>query len=94
MSDTLYIVDTLSLVFQVYHAIRQPMTGSRGQPTNALFGFTGDIEHLRKDKKPTHLICAMDSKGPAERDKIYAEYKAHREAPPKTCRCRSLSCSI
>lgn len=83
MSDTLYIVDTLSLVFQVYHAIRQPMTGSRGQPTNALFGFTGDIEHLRKDKKPTHLICAMDSKGPAERDKIYAEYKAHREAPPE-----------
>lgn len=83
MSDTLYIVDTLSLVFQVYHAIRQPMTGSRGQPTNALFGFTGDIEHLRKDKKPTHLICAMDSKGPGEREKLYAEYKAHREAPPE-----------
>ncbi|MFO1006415.1 MAG: DNA polymerase I [Planctomycetaceae bacterium] len=83
MSDTLYIVDTLSLVFQVYHAIRQPMTGSRGQPTNALFGFTGDLEHLIKEKKPTHLICAMDSKGEGERNKIYAEYKAHREAPPE-----------
>ena len=83
MSDTLYIVDTLSLVFQVYHAIRQPMTGSRGQPTNALFGFTGDIEYLLKEKKPTHLICAMDSRGEGERNKIYPQYKAHREAPPE-----------
>ncbi len=83
MSDTLYIVDTLSLVFQVYHAIRQPMTGSRGQPTNALFGFTGDIESLLNDKKPTHLICAMDSRGEGERNKIYPQYKAHREAPPE-----------
>lgn len=83
MSDTLYIVDTLSLVFQVYHAIRQPMTGSRGQPTNALFGFTGDLEHLIKDKKPTHLICAMDSRGEGERNKIYKEYKAHRQPPPE-----------
>ena len=83
MSDTLYIVDTLSLVFQVYHAIRQPMTGSRGQPTNALFGFTGDLEHLIQDKHPTHLICAMDSRGEGERNKIYPQYKAHREAPPE-----------
>jgi len=83
MSETLYIVDTLSLVFQVYHAIRQPMTGSRGQPTNALFGFTGDIEFLRNEKKPTHLICAMDSRGEGERNKIYPQYKAHREAPPE-----------
>ncbi len=43
VSETLYIVDTFSLVFQMYHAIRQPMTGSRGQPTNAVFGFTGDL---------------------------------------------------
>ncbi len=83
MSDTLYIVDTLSLVFQVYHAIRQPMTGSRGQPTNALFGFTGDIEYLLNEKNPTHLICAMDSRGAGERNKIYPQYKAHREAPPE-----------
>ncbi|RLS58086.1 MAG: DNA polymerase I [Planctomycetota bacterium] len=82
MSDTLYIVDTLSLVFQVFHAIRQPMTGTRGQPTNALFGINADIEHLRKDKQPTHLIFAMDSKGPGKRDEIYSQYKAHREAPP------------
>ena len=65
MSDTLYIVDTFSLVFQVFYAIRQPMTGTRGQPTNAVYGFTGDLQHLIKEKQPSHLICAMESEEPA-----------------------------
>jgi DNA polymerase-1 len=86
MPDTLYLVDTFSLVFQVYYAIRQPMTGTRGQPTNAVYGFTGDIEHLLKEKQPTHIICAMESEEPAEREIIYAEYKAHREAMPDDLR--------
>ncbi|WP_437230070.1 DNA polymerase I [Planctomicrobium sp. SH661] len=86
MSDTLYIVDTFSLVFQVYHAIRQPMTGTRGQPTNAIFGFVGDIEHLIKDKHPSHLICAMESPEPGERLAIYTEYKANRSAMPDDLR--------
>ncbi len=86
MPDTLYIVDTFSLVFQVYHAIRQPMTGTRGQPTNAVFGFTGDLQHLLKEKNPTHLICAMESTEPAERLEIFADYKANRSEMPDDLR--------
>lgn len=86
MTETLYLVDTFSLVFQVYHAIRQPMTGTRGQPTNALFGFTGDLEHLLKEKQPTHLICAMESPEPGERLEIYGDYKATREEMPNDLR--------
>lgn len=86
MPDMLYLVDTFSLIFQVYHAIRQPMQGVRGQPTNAVFGFTGDIQHLLKEKKPTHIICAMDSEGPGERNEIYADYKAHRDEMPDDLR--------
>lgn len=86
MSDTLYIVDTFSLLFQVFFAIRQPMTGTRGQPTNAVFGFTGDIEHLVKEKKPTHLLFAMESPEPGERLNIYAEYKANRDEMPDELR--------
>ncbi|QDT32133.1 DNA polymerase I [Thalassoglobus polymorphus] len=82
MADTLYIVDTFSLIFQVFHAIRQPMTGTRGQPTNAVFGFTGDIQHLLKEKSPTHIICAMESQTPQERVAIYEDYKANRDAMP------------
>jgi len=86
MSDTLYLVDTFSLIFQVYHAIRQPMTGTRGQPTNAIFGFVGDLEHLLKDKHPSHLVCAMESPEPGERLTIDPAYKANRSAMPDDLR--------
>ncbi|MEW4531242.1 DNA polymerase I [Maioricimonas sp. JC845] len=86
MTDTLYLVDTFSLVFQVFHAIRQPMTGSRGQPTNAVYGFTGDLQHLIKEKQPTHLLCAMESEGPGERNSMYTEYKANRTEMPEDLR--------
>ncbi|MCA9076409.1 MAG: DNA polymerase I [Planctomycetaceae bacterium] len=82
----LYLVDTFSLIFQVYYAIRQPMTGTRGQPTNAVYGFTGDLEHLIKEMQPTHLICAMESSEEQERVAIYDEYKAHREEMPDDLR--------
>lgn len=82
MSDCLYIVDTLSLVFQVYHAIPE-MTSPTGEPTNAVFGFTRDLQKLLREKQPTHLICAMDSAGPGIRNEIYGEYKANRSAPPE-----------
>ncbi len=86
MPDTLYLVDTFSLIFQVYHAIRQPMTGTRGQPTNAVYGFTGDLEHLIKELQPTHLICAMESTEDQERVAIYDQYKAHRGEMPDDLR--------
>jgi DNA polymerase-1 len=86
MSDTLYLVDTFSLLFQVFYAIRQPMTGTRGQPTNAVFGFTGDIEHLLKEKQPTHLLFAMESPEPGERLKIDETYKANRDEMPNDLR--------
>ena len=43
MPETLFIVDVYSLVFQVFHAIPE-MTGPSGQPTNAVFGFTRDLQ--------------------------------------------------
>ncbi len=82
MSELLYIVDTFSLVFQVFHALPE-MTGPAGQPTNAVFGFARDLQFLRDEKKPTYLICAMDSKGPGERNGWYEQYKANRTEMPE-----------
>ncbi len=86
MTDTIYLVDTFSLMFQVFHAIRQPMTGAGGQPTNAVYGFTTDLRHLRNEIKPTHLVCALESTEPGERSRIYPEYKAHRAEMPEDLR--------
>ncbi|MCA9114220.1 MAG: DNA polymerase I [Planctomycetaceae bacterium] len=83
MPDCVYLVDTFSLMFQVFHAIRAPMTGKQGQPTNAVYGFTRDLIRLLRDEQPSHLICAMDSPGSGTRTVLYPEYKANRtEIPP------------
>ncbi|MEY3173201.1 MAG: hypothetical protein RLZZ436_1115 [Planctomycetota bacterium] len=79
--DCLYIIDTFSLMFQVFHAI-PAMTGTRGQPTNAVFGMTRDLFAIL-ELKPTHLICAIDSPGMGKREEIYPEYKAHRGEIPE-----------
>ena len=82
MPDCVYLVDTFSLMFQVFHAIRAPMTGKQGQPTNAVYGFTRDLIRLLRDEQPSHLICALDSPGPGTRTELYPEYKANRAEIP------------
>lgn len=94
MPDTVYLIDTYSLMFQVFHGI-PPMTSPAGLPTNAVFGFSRDLVTLIKDHKPTWLICAMDSSGPATRDAIYAEYKANRSEMPEDLRPQvALLCEV
>ena len=85
MSKTLYAIDVFSLVFQVFHAI-PPMTGSSGQPTNAVFGFTRDLLTILKQHHPDYLVCAMDMPGRGVREDVYPEYKAHREEMPDELR--------
>ena len=82
--DCIYIIDTFSLMFQVFHAI-PPMTGTQGQPTNAVFGFTRDIFEIL-DRKPTHLVCAFDSPGAGKRNSIFDAYKANRAEMPEDLR--------
>jgi DNA polymerase-1 len=85
MPDTVYLIDTYSLLFQVFHAI-PPMTSPSGLPTNAVFGFSRDLVSLLKDHKPTWLICAWDSSGPGTRDALYDKYKANRTEMPEDLR--------
>ena len=85
MSKTLYAIDVFSLVFQVFHAI-PPMTGTSGQPTNAVFGFTRDLLTILRLRKPDYMICAMDLPGRGVREEIYQEYKANRDEMPDELR--------
>jgi DNA polymerase-1 len=80
-SESLYLIDAYSLIFQVFHALPE-MTSPSGLPTNAVFGFTKDLLYLRNEKRPAYLIVLFDVAGPTFREAIAADYKAHREAMP------------
>ena len=81
MPDTVYLVDTFSLMFQVFHAIPS-MTSPAGFPTNAAFGFSRDLLSLLHVHRPTWLICALESTGIGTRESRYPEYKANRSEMP------------
>ncbi|MBX7104294.1 MAG: DNA polymerase I [Gemmataceae bacterium] len=78
----LVVVDAHGLIFQVFHALRDPMSAPDGRPTNAVFGFTRDVFTIRDELKPDYLVFAFDRPGPTFRSKISPDYKAHRPPPP------------
>lgn len=78
---TFYILDSFSLIYQVFHAIPL-MTGPAGQPTHAVFGIFRDVLNLIRDRKPDYLAAAFDGEGPVFRSELFAEYKAQRAAMP------------
>src|SRR5262245_14644398 len=79
--ESLYLIDAHSLIFQVFHAIRE-MSSPSGLPTNALYGFARDLMFLRTEVRPAYLLCAFDVAGPTFRDELYPEYKAGRGPMP------------
>jgi 5'-3' exonuclease, N-terminal resolvase-like domain len=68
---TVYVVDSHSLIFQVFHAL-PPMASPHGEPVGAVFGFTRDVMFLLEQKKPDYLFCAFDVSGPTFRDAMGA----------------------
>ena len=82
---TVYAIDANSLIFQVFHAIPE-MTSPRGEPVNAVFGFTRDLLFLLEKKKPDYLFCAFDMSGPTFRHELYDGYKVQRSEMPAELR--------
>jgi DNA polymerase-1 len=76
-----WIIDSMSLIFQVFHAIPN-MTSPRGEPVNAVFGFTRDMFTILEQKKPDYLFCALESEAPTFRHTLYEQYKQHRSEFP------------
>jgi len=79
--QTIYLVDANNLIFQVFHAIPE-MTSPRGEPVNAVFGFTRDLLFLLESKQPDYLIVAFDPPGDTFRHTLDAAYKGQRSEMP------------
>lgn len=81
--DKLYIIDASGYLYRSYHAIRQ-MTNSRGESTNAIFGFCRSLLKIIKDFSPNYIVAVFDGpQNTAKRRAIYPQYKAHRKTSPE-----------
>jgi DNA polymerase-1 len=79
----LVLIDGPNYVFRAFHAVRHNLANSRGEPTNAVFGYVQMLRSILKDLSPTHVAVAFDPKGGTFRNQMYADYKAHRPPMPE-----------
>src|SRR3989338_8093484 len=77
----LFLIDGNSFCYRAYYAIRS-LSNSKGQPTNAIYGFITMLNKIIKENSPDMLAVAFDLKGPTFRHKKFEEYKIHRKPMP------------
>ncbi len=74
----LVLVDGNALLHRAYHAT-PPLTTSKGELVNAVYGFTSMLLGALKDLKPDFIAVAWDKKAPTFRHVAYENYKANRQ---------------
>ncbi|MBV9867665.1 MAG: DNA polymerase I [Abitibacteriaceae bacterium] len=83
MSETLYLIDGHAQIFRAYYAIRGGMRSAvTGEPTHAVFGFTGMLLKLLSQFHPHYVVVAIDVSAPTFRDDLFDQYKGTRNAVP------------
>ncbi|GIV33818.1 MAG: hypothetical protein KatS3mg031_1353 [Chitinophagales bacterium] len=80
----LFLLDAMALIYRAYYGLGSNfLYNSKGMNTTAISVFTDSLMKMLNEEKPTHIAVAFDSLAPTQRDAVYAEYKANRQAIPE-----------
>ncbi len=83
--ERLMLLDGNGLIYRGYFAL-PPLTTSKGELVNAVFGFCSIVLRGIQDVRPDYIAVAFDLAGPTFRHEQYAEYKATRQRMPDDLR--------
>jgi DNA polymerase-1 len=81
----LMLLDSNGLIYRGYHAL-PPLTTSKGELVNAVFGFCSILLRGIQDLQPEYVAACFDLPGPTFRHEQFAEYKATRPPMPDDLR--------
>ena len=81
------LVDGHYYLYRSFFAIRG-LTNSRGEPTNAIFGFSKAFRKMLSDVRPTHAAVIWDSGLPERRKSLQPAYKQNRPPMPDEMRAQ------
>ena len=71
------------MAYRAFYALPvENFRSSKGQPTNAVYGFGSMLVNLISNEKPTHIAVAFDVSRKTFRTEMFPEYKATRAATP------------
>src|SRR6476660_663495 len=79
------LLDGNGLIYRGYFAL-PPLTTSKGELVNAVFGFCSIVLRGLQDLQPDYLAVSFDLPGKTFRHEQYAEYKATRQRMPDDLR--------
>jgi DNA polymerase-1 len=77
----LFLIDGYSNIFRAFYAIRN-LSNSRGEPTNAVYGFVTMLRKLLREERPELIGVALDL-GKTFRSERFEGYKANRTPMPE-----------
>ena len=81
---SVYLVDASVYIFRAWFSMPDDFVNSRGEPTNAVYGFSGFLCNLLEQTGAEHVAVAFDeSLSKSYRNEIYPEYKANRDPAPE-----------
>lgn len=73
-------IDSNSIIHRAYHAYPPQLATSKGEQTNAIYGFTAILLKAIEELKPDFIICVFDIEDkPTIRHKKFPDYKGHRK---------------
>ena len=79
-----YLVDASIYIFRAWFSVPDAFSNAQGEPTNAVYGFTGFLCSLLEQAQSAHVGVAFDeSLTSSFRNEIYPEYKANRDPAPE-----------
>lgn len=79
-----YLVDASVYLFRAWFSMPDDFVNAAGQPTNAVYGFSGFLCNLLEQTAAEHVAVAFDeSLTTSYRNEIYPEYKANRDPAPE-----------
>jgi 5'-3' exonuclease len=80
---TVYLVDASVYIFRAWFSMPDEFVNHAGEPTNAVYGFSGFLCSLLEQTAAQHVAVAFDeSLTSSYRNEIYPEYKANRDPAP------------
>jgi len=78
-----YLVDASVYLFRAWFSMPDEFVNRAGEPTNAVYGFSGFLCSLLEQTAAEHVAIAFDeSLASSYRNEIYPEYKANRDPAP------------
>lgn len=78
-----YLVDASVYIFRAWFSMPDEFVNRAGEPTNAVYGFSGFLCTLLEQTAAEHVAVAFDeSLSTNFRNEIYPEYKANRDPAP------------